>query len=193
MMRVPIYFVAGLAGSLALGWYAFPRALYRSEAQPLQFSHKVHTGDKGGMKCEDCHTIQADGSFTGIPELEKCAGCHSAQIGSSKEEKALVENYVTPNRALPWHIYSRQPDNAYFSHAFHVNLAKIACSECHHDQGKTDQLRPYVENRISGYSRDIWGASIARISTGRAGMKMTDCEHCHGQRGVKTGCLDCHK
>ncbi len=193
-MRVPIYFVAGLTASLAFGWYGFPRALYRAESQPIRFSHKTHTGDKGGMKCDDCHSLLADGTFTGVPAVEKCAGCHSSTLGSSKDEKLLVDNYVTPNRELPWKIYSRQPDNAYFTHSYHVKLAKIACEECHRDHGKTDQLRPYVENRLSGYSRDIWGASIARVGIGdRPGMKMSDCEHCHDQRGVKTGCLACHK
>jgi hypothetical protein len=192
-MRGSVVFGAGLPLSLAFGWLAFPRILYRSEAQPLRFSHKTHTGDKGGMKCEDCHSVRADGSFTGIPALEKCAGCHTAPLGSTAEEKTLVSAYVEQNREIPWRVYSRQPDNAAFSHAQHVKLAKLACEECHRDHGSTDSLRPYVENRISGYSRDIWGASIARASSRRPGMNMRDCEHCHADKNVRTGCLDCHK
>ena len=193
-MRFPVFFTAGLAGSLIFGWLAFPRLLYKTEAQPLRFSHKTHTGDKGGMKCDDCHSLRADGTFSGIPALEKCSGCHTAQLGTSQEEKTLVDAYVTPNREVPWRVYSRQPDNAYFAHAYHVNLAKLACEECHKDHGKTDGLRPYQENRVSGYSRDIWGVSMSRVAAkGRPGMKMTDCEHCHESRGVKTGCLACHK
>ena len=41
-------------------------------------------------------------------------------------------------------------------------------------------MRVYEQNRISGYSRDIWGHSMSRL--GRAphdGMKMSDCEDCH--------------
>lgn len=193
-MRLPLFFAAGLTASLAFGWFAFPRILYRTESQPLRFSHKTHAGDKGGMKCDDCHSLRADGTFTGIPSLEKCGECHAAPMGTTPEEKLLVDNYVTPNRAIPWRTYSRQPDNAFFSHASHVNLAKLACEECHMDHGKTDALRPYQENRISGYSRDIWGVSISRVAAkGRPGMKMSDCEHCHDSRSVKTGCLDCHK
>ena len=75
-----------------------------------------------------------------------------------------------------------------------MKLAKLPCEECHRDHGKTDTLRQYQENRISGYSRDIWGTSISRIAVKtRPGMKMSDCENCHDSRGVKTGCLDCHK
>ena len=76
-MRAPIFFLAGLTGSLVCGWFVFPRLLYRTEPQPLRFSHRTHTGEKGGMKCDDCHSFRADGTFTGIPVVDKCAGCHS--------------------------------------------------------------------------------------------------------------------
>src|SRR5436190_1384861 len=122
-MRGSVVFGAGLVLSLACGWLAFPRMLYRTEAQPLRFSHKTHTGEKGAMKCDDCHSLRADGSFTGIPALEKCAGCHSAPLGSTAEEKTLVSAYVEKNREIPWRVYARQPDNASFSHAQHVKLA----------------------------------------------------------------------
>ena len=49
-------------------------------------------------------------------------------------------------------------------------------------------------NRLSGYSRDIWGPSIARV--GRKdwqGMKMSDCIQCHRAGGRESACLDCHK
>lgn len=194
MFRSLTLFLAGMAAALAAGWFAFPRVLYRAAPQPLQFSHKTHTGDKGGMKCEDCHTLRADGSFSGVPQLDKCSGCHAAPMGADPDEKLLVDRYVTPSREVPWRVYSRQPDNAFFSHAYHVNLAKIACDKCHGDHGKTEKLRAYEENRISGYSRDVWGSSLARVAvSGRSGMKMSDCEHCHDQKGVVTGCIDCHK
>ncbi len=195
MFRGSFFFLAGMTVALAAGWLAFPRALYRQTPQPIQFSHKVHAGDKAGMKCEDCHSLRADGSFTGIPQLDKCSACHAAPLGDTREEKLLVDRYVTPAREVPWLVYARQPDNAFFSHAYHVNLAKIACEKCHGEHGKTDKLRDYEANRISGYSRDIWGASLARVSgsDGRTGMKMTDCERCHDQNGVSAGCLDCHK
>jgi hypothetical protein len=192
--RGTIFFAAGAAAALAFGWFAFPRVLYQRAAQPVAFSHKTHTGEKGGMKCGDCHAIRADGRFSGIPGIAKCAECHAGPLGDTPEEKAFISNYITPNREPAWLRYSEQPDNAFFSHAYHVNLAKLACEQCHGNHGQTGALRPYERNRISGYSRDIWGASISRIGAGeRPGMKMSDCENCHEQRGVKTGCVDCHK
>lgn len=194
--RGSIAFLGGIAAALCAGWIAFPRVLYKTESQPIQFSHRVHTGDKVMAKCEDCHTIAADGHFSGIPRLEKCSACHQAPLTDKADEKALIDKYVTPNREIPWLSYSRQPENVWFSHATHTKKAELACERCHGDHGKTDKLRPYQENRISGYSRDIWGESISRISfrpLAHPGMKMDDCVRCHEERGVSTSCMGCHK
>lgn len=189
-----ILFLIGMGGALALGWYSFPRALYKKIDQPLQFSHKLHTGENVGMACDDCHSIGEDGRFSGIPKIENCSMCHSAQLGSSDNEKILVEQYVTPNREIPWLVYSQQPDNTYFSHAPHVKLAELKCEQCHGQHGASDELRPFEINRISGYSRDIWGQSISRLRTQEGdGMKMDDCIRCHEQSGRAEGCIDCHK
>lgn len=187
-------FVAGFLAALALGWFAFPALLYESRNQPFDFSHKVHTGESIGMTCEDCHTFSPTGSFTGIPRLEKCAGCHAQAVGTTEAEKILVEEYVTPNKEIPWLVYSRQPQNAYFSHIQHVKVAGLECASCHGSHGSSDHLKPYQVNRISGYSRDIWGRSIGRIVREPGeGMKMDDCARCHRERGVKESCLMCHK
>lgn len=194
MIRGKLLFFGGVAAALAAGWAGFPYALYERVPQPLQFNHAVHTGEKGGMKCEDCHSLRDDGSFAGIPTLDKCAACHAQPLGSTPAEKLLVEKYVTRNREIPWAVYSRQPENVYFSHAPHVKLAKLDCAECHGSQGKTTSLRPFERNRISGYSRDIWGPNIARISFGkRPGMKMDDCIGCHRQHNLTHSCMECHK
>jgi len=193
--RALLAFSAGLALALALGWLGLPRLLYARSEQPLRFSHRTHTSDKVGSTCADCHPFDAEGRFAGIPKIESCSGCHAEPQGPSEEEKRLVEEYVKPGREIPWRVYARQPDNVHFPHAVHVTREKIACERCHGPHGTTDSLRPYEENRLSGYSRDVWGPSLARV--GREpwqGMKMSDCESCHAQRGRgRTACLACHK
>ena len=190
-----VAFAAGLAPALAVGWFGFPRLLYKQAEQPLSFSHKVHTGEKGGMACADCHSLGPDGRFTGIPRLEKCAGCHSAPVGTTAAEKKFVDDYVAKGREVDWLVYARQPDNVYFSHAVHLSgKDKVACERCHGPHGTTDTLRAWQVNRISGYSRDIWGPNIARI--GRRpweGMTMNDCIQCHEKQGRDSSCLACHK
>ena len=47
-----ILFFSGVLASLAIGWFAFPAILYRSEPQPMQFNHAIHTGEQNGMTCD---------------------------------------------------------------------------------------------------------------------------------------------
>ena len=187
-MQIPgkILFLAGAAAALAAGWSGFPRIIYRSRPQPVDFSHKVHA-EKAGQKCDDCHVFRDDGSFAGAPALDKCASCHAAPMGDTAAEKSFVDRYVTPGRQPQWLTYARQPENVYFSHASHVKRAQLKCERCHGDIGQSDKLPPYQEDRVSGYSRDIWGTA------GRPGMAMDDCEDCHRQQGRKDSCMDCHK
>lgn len=179
--RGTLFFVAGALAALGAGWAGLPRMIYRSRPQPVAFSHKAHA-ETAGMKCEDCHELRSDGTFAGIPRLDKCAGCHTSAMGTTIAEKEFIDRYVTPQREVQWAVYARQPENVYFSHAPHVKLAHLECPACHGAQGRTDTLRPYQEDRISGYSRDVW-----------SGMKMDDCVACHRSRGIENSCLDCHK
>ncbi len=179
--RRKFVFAAGVLAALAAGWLLFPRAIYERRAQPVEFSHKAHT-EAGGMKCEGCHEFRADGTFSGIPRLEKCAGCHAAAMGTTRAEKHFLEAYATPQREVPWAIYARQPENVYFSHTTHVKLAHLACESCHGSVGKSSSPAVYEQDRISGYSREVWER-----------MKMDDCVACHRQHGLEHSCLDCHK
>ncbi len=194
MSRTLLAFAIGFGAALAAGWGAFPRLLYQTKAQPLEFRHKTHAAKSGTSQCGDCHTLRDDGVFAGIPATTSCAGCHAEPMGATKAEATLVNGYVKPQRETPWLIYAQQPPNVRFSHAIHTRRAGLACVECHGTQGESDAMRPYQVNRISGYSRDIWGHSMSRL--GRAphdGMKMSDCEDCHRKRGVEAGCLGCHQ
>jgi len=190
-MRGIFPFAAGAAIMLVAGWAGFPRAIYKSRPQPVDFSHKVHA-DKAGQKCEDCHAFRPDGTFAGIPTLDKCAGCHAAAMGSTVAEKNFVEQYVTPAREPHWAVYARQPENVFFSHIAHVKRAKLSCESCHGDHGTSDHLRPYQQDRVSGYSRNIW-QTAERVKSTRAAMTMSACVECHRQQGLENSCLDCHK
>jgi menaquinone reductase, multiheme cytochrome c subunit len=189
-----VFALAGLATALCAGWVLFPYGLYRRMEQPLPFSHRVHTGEKGGMACEDCHPLREDGRFAGIPPVAKCAECHAEPLGSTPEEKVLVEEYVRPGKEIPWLVYSRQPDNVYFSHAPHLRRGAIPCARCHGPEGTSERPQVYQVNRLSGYSRDIWGHSLSRLGLAPwEGKKMTDCARCHRRTGRQDSCLDCHK
>jgi hypothetical protein len=191
--RALITFGIGFAAALAAGWLGLPKALYQTVEQPIQFSHATHTGEAVGMSCQDCHALGEDGRFAGIPRLEVCSPCHTEPMGESDAEATLVRDYVTPNREIPWLVYSRQPENVRFAHAPHLGLAKLECSDCHGDHGTTASLRPLQRNRLSTYSRDVEGRIVILASSSDHGMKMNDCSRCHSERGVEESCLTCHK
>lgn len=191
---IVLFFIIGLAASLAVGWFVFPKLLYSEKKQPIDFNHKIHMGavDNG---CESCHFFREDGTYSGVPKLAQCKSCHESAQGESPDEATFVNDYVAKGIEVPWLIYSKQPDCVFFSHAAHIKTAGMECVECHGNIGDSESMKTYKQNRISGYSQDIWGKSISGIHKNTwDGMKMTDCGKCHLEKmGDKGACFQCHK
>jgi hypothetical protein len=188
------FFLSGVGMVILFGWIFFPLFLYRPIEQPVQFSHAAHTGDNVGLKCEDCHVFDGDGKFQGIPTIDRCVSCHSQPIGVSEEEERFARVYVIPRRNVPWVIYSKQPQNVFFSHSIHVKLGGVDCQQCHFGQAYTTSLRPAYVSRISGYSLDVFGRNLFNIPpTPSSGMRMNDCSKCHQKYGINESCIGCHK
>jgi menaquinone reductase, multiheme cytochrome c subunit len=198
-----LFFLLGFFVAAIIGWVIFPKVLYSTQDQPIAFSHATHMEmvDDG---CQSCHFLREDGTFSGVPHLAQCIDCHEEVQGESEAEARFVEEYVAKGREVPWLVYSRQPDCVFFSHAAHIKGAEMECATCHGEIGESDSLKPYQENRITGYSRDIWGYSIAgfkRHTYDR--MKMDDCAACHIEAQIgshtssvqtrKDACFVCHK
>jgi len=204
------FFLIGLIAALIVGWVIFPAVLYSKQAQPMNFNHALHLnpdkvdgieGDTKEEKCFHCHTFREDGTFAGIPKLEKCVECHDdpeSPLGETPEEKDFMTRYVAAEKEVPWLVYSKQPDCVYFSHIAHVNMAKIACDTCHGEFADNENLPLYYENRLTGYSRNIWGKHISGFYWNKKPsdrMKMDDCAECHTQMGQEqnNACFVCHK
>jgi len=197
---VILFFMLGLIVSLIVGWVIFPQVLYSQKKQPVDFNHVLHN-EEVKDDCESCHFFREDGTFSGVPKLSQCIDCHEEVNGEDPEEEKFVNEYVAKDREVPWLIYSRQPSNVFFSHAAHVKMAQMDCVTCHGNIGESENLKVYEENRISGYSRDIWGKNIAGFKRNTWDrMKMDDCSECHqkenaNQNSVQThkgGCFVCH-
>jgi menaquinone reductase, multiheme cytochrome c subunit len=199
------YFIAGLIAALFVGWVLFPMALYSKTAQPVNFSHAIHTnpdiveGKTEIERCAFCHSFRDDGTFTGIPKISKCMECHSdpeSPLGKNEEEKSFLKKYIADQKEIPWRVYYQQPDCVYFSHIAHVKNGKQDCSTCHGDHGKTGSLPLHEQNRISGYSRNIWGKNISGYEKNTWDrMKMDNCADCHTKNGHEENneCFVCHK
>ena len=202
------FFIVGLVAALIVGWVVFPAVLYSKQAQPINFNHKLHLspdlgieGDTKEEQCAYCHQFRDDGTFAGIPKLAKCTECHDdpeSPLGYTPEEKEFLEKYVAPEEEIPWLIYSKQPDCVYFSHIAHVNMGKITCDTCHGDFADNEKLPLYLENRLTGYSINIWGRRISGMYWDKKPsdrMKMDDCADCHTKMGQEqnNACFVCHK
>lgn len=199
-----LFFIVGFTASLFVGWIVFPELLYSKKQQPIDFNHVMHMElvDNG---CESCHFFREDGTYSGVPKLAQCVDCHQEVQGDSQHEALFVEEYVSKDKEVPWLIYSRQPDCVFFSHAAHVKLGKMDCVTCHGHIGESTSLKPYESNRVTGYSRDIWGKHLKNnlgLKTNTYDrMKMNDCAYCHleetGRKSSvsteKDGCFVCHK
>ena len=189
-----IFFIVAFVICFLSGTLLFPKLLYSKKEQPFNFNHELHVGEVGD--CESCHALREDGSFNGIPKLAKCQECHTEEpLGESKDEAVFAEMYVAKEKEVPWYVYSRQPDCVFFSHAAHAKVEGMDCVTCHGPIGTSTTLKPYEENRITGYSRDIWGHNIwgiKKYSYDR--MKMDDCAECHKKETGHQGyCFQCHK
>jgi hypothetical protein len=197
---IVLFFSLGLIASLIVGWVIFPQVLYSQKRQPVDFNHALHEKEVDNS-CERCHFFREDGTFSGVPTLAQCIDCHEEVNGEDPEEEKFVNEYVAKGREVAWLIYSRQPQNVFFSHVAHVKNAQMDCVTCHGHIGESESLKIYEENRISGYSRDIWGRNIAGIKRNSWDrMKMDDCSECHRKENVnqnsvqtlKGGCFVCH-
>lgn len=198
---VILFFIIGFVASLVIGWVAFPKLLYSQKTQPIDFNHAIHQ-EAVSDGCESCHIFRDDGTYAGVPSNAQCVDCHKDVQGDSPDEKKFVEEYIAKEREVPWLIYSKQPDCVFFSHAAHVKKAGMECITCHGPIGESTSLKVYEENRITGYSRDIWGKNIAGIKRETWDrMKMDDCAECHAKvagkkssvQTDKEACFVCHK
>jgi len=189
-----LFFLIAFVVVFLSGWLLFPKLLYSKKEQPFNFNHALHTSETGS--CDTCHYLREDGSFNGIPDLASCMECHEEEpMGDTEDERIFCEEYVANEKEVPWFVYSKQPDCVFFSHAAHIQGAGMDCESCHGYIGESEECRPYEENRITGYSRDIWGKNIWGIkkhSWDR--MKMDDCAKCHKEEtGSQGACFQCHK
>jgi hypothetical protein len=96
--------------------------------QPVQFSHKHHSGDDG-IDCRYCHTSVETSASAGMPSTQTCMNCHSQIWADSPYLEPVRESYRT-NKPIQWTRVHDLPDFVYFNHSIHVNKG-VGCSTCH--------------------------------------------------------------
>ena len=102
--------------------------------QPVQFSHKHHSGDDG-IDCRYCHAAAEYSSNAGIPPTKTCMNCHTQIWADSPYLEPVRESWRT-KQPIKWNYVHDLPDYVYFNHSAHVNNG-VGCSTCH---GKVDNM-----------------------------------------------------
>jgi hypothetical protein len=106
--------------------------------QPVQFSHKHHSGDDG-IDCRYCHTsVEYSGNGSGsagMPATKTCMSCHS-QIWSDSPYLEVVRASWKDDKPIEWARVHDLPDYVYFNHSIHVAKG-VGCSSCH---GRVDEM-----------------------------------------------------
>jgi hypothetical protein len=102
--------------------------------QPVQFSHKHHSGDDG-IDCRYCHTSVEVSNTAGMPPTKTCMNCHS-QIWNESPYLEIVRASYRDNKPIEWARVHDLPDFVYFNHSIHVNKG-VGCASCH---GRVDAM-----------------------------------------------------
>ncbi len=137
--------LAGVAGfvytQVARSSYLTGR--YVEKQQPVQFSHKHHSGDDG-IDCRYCHTAVETSSSAGMPPTQTCMNCHS-QIWSDSPYLEPVRASYRENKPIEWEKVHDLPEYVYFNHSIHIAKG-VGCSTCH---GQIDNMPAvYQENTL---------------------------------------------
>jgi hypothetical protein len=160
-------FVVTLFASAAIG-FATGGFHAPSVDQPIAFNHRKHVVDNQ-LDCSTCHTSYETETFSGLPDADICATCHSEPQGKTAEEAKLVR-LLKDQRPLVWNSLFRQPAHIFYSHRRHVVKAGIKCERCHGDFAQTTSPPRSVKR-----------------------LKMSDCITCHMERNVSVECTTCHR
>lgn len=141
--------------------------------QPIPFNHGIHKDN--ALTCDLCHESVFERANAGIPRVEICATCHSADITQNPAALPYIEKiraHAQEGTEIAWvRLYNLSP-NVYFSHQRHTKIAQLDCSVCHGNIGesRTPVTRP-----------------VSRT------LDMDGCMDCHENRGVDINCSWCHR
>ena len=139
LSRVSIFGALFVVAALLWGLALVNRSAYVTQVdvaiqQPVQFSHRHHTGELG-IDCRYCHTGVERAAYAGIPPTRTCMNCH-VQIWADSPVLEPVRASLGADRALLWIKVHDLPDFVYFNHGIHV-VKGIGCVTCH---GRVDQM-----------------------------------------------------
>ena len=142
------------------GLYTVGVQQYYEPTQPIAFSHKLHAGTHK-IDCNYCHTGVRKSKHANIPSANICMNCHN-EIKKDSPEVQKIYTALSTNTPIEWVRVHNLPDLAYFDHAQHVAVGKVACQTCH---GPVEEMEVVYQH---------------------ANLTMGWCVNCHRETAVQT-------
>lgn len=153
--------------------------MQKDAEKKLIFKHKYHLKNNYVTGCNECHSYDNEGRFTGIPTVKTCTGCHkrNGPLESQNPKVALQKPAINKFKDTdkPWESWAAQPDLVYFSHKvvmtarFDDGRKKVRCASCHGDKANSNDTK-----MIKGK------------------MLMGQCMDCHTALHISNKCAVCH-
>jgi hypothetical protein len=144
--------------------------------QPVPFSHAIHAGENK-IACQYCHYASEQGKHAGIPPTELCLNCHN-HIRKDSPNIQKIKEHVETQKPLEWVKVNHYPDFAYFNHAQHVRVGKVACQECHGPVQQMTRLKQ-EKNLSMGMCIDCHRKNEIAPPNDHKSKKGGDCASCH--------------
>lgn len=169
-MRRPLLFAAvviPIAGAASAVFVLRERA--PAIVQPIAFDHARHAQEE--LACTDCHKTAETSPHASLPLIATCMLCHTEAKGTHPDEPK-IRAFAERGEQIPWVQVNRLPGHVYFSHAMHVKLGHMECTECHGNMA-------------------VANLPVTRSQVDR--LTMSRCESCHREREASNDCLTCHK
>ena len=148
--------------------------------QPVQFSHKHHSGTFG-IDCQYCHWGADQSQAAGVPSVQVCMGCH-AQFPPSYDELEGIRTlkaYWERQQPIEWLQLHRLPEHVQFRHNGHGRKG-FQCQVCHGPVEQMDKVYVIADTR--------WWPWLLPTRT----LQMGWCVDCHRQNAASNDCLTCH-
>ena len=124
-----------LAGTLNRSPWATGQGV--AKEQPIQFSHRHHSGELG-IDCRYCHVTVEDAAYAGMPPTQTCMNCH-AEVWKESPYLEPVRSSWREEEPIQWTKVYDLPDYVYFDHSAHVNKG-VGCQSCHGDVDEQNVL-----------------------------------------------------
>lgn len=148
--------------------------------QPIQFSHKHHSG-RYGIDCHYCHTGTDRAPMAGVPSVQLCMGCHAQFPPSYDELEGIrtLKQYWERQEPVPWVQVYRLPEYVQFRHNSHVR-AGVICQRCHGPVEEMDKLFSTPDT--------VWWPWLLPARK----LQMGWCIQCHRTQTASQDCYSCH-